>query len=65
MAVIRYSGRWTLKGYQQHLEKLQSWMDGQGLEPVGEPVWARYNSPFSLWFMRRNEILVPIGDGPD
>lgn len=65
MAVIRYSGRWTLKGYQQHLEQLQSWMDGQGLEAVGEPVWARYNSPFSLWFMRRNEILVPIGDGPD
>jgi effector-binding domain-containing protein len=63
MAAIRYSGRWTLKGYQQHLDELQSWMVEQGLEAVGEPVWARYNSPFSLWFMRRNEILIPIEGG--
>ena len=65
MAVIRYSGRWTQEGYQQHLEQLQAWMAEQELEAVGEPVWARYNSPFSLWFMRRNEILIPVDDDAD
>lgn len=60
MAAIRYSGGWSAKRYRQHLAKLESWMAERGLEAVGGAVWARYNSPFALWFMRRNEILVPI-----
>ena len=47
-------------GVSHHLEKLESWMRGKGLAPAGDPVWARYNSPFSLWFLRRNEILIPV-----
>jgi hypothetical protein len=27
---------------------------------MGEPVWARYNPPFMPWFLRRNEILLPV-----
>ena len=30
------------------------------LKVIGEPVWARYNPPFTPWFLRRNEILIPI-----
>jgi len=26
----------------------------------GEPVWARYNAPFTPWFLRRNEVLIPV-----
>jgi hypothetical protein len=26
----------------------------------GEPVLARYNPPFTPWFMRRNEVLIPV-----
>ena len=61
MAVVRYSGRWTERNYVEHLEELQEWVTEQGLQVVGEPVWARYNGPFMPWFMRRNEILLPIG----
>ena len=60
-AAIRYSGTWSEKSYKKHLAKLLEWMESEDLEAVGEPVWARYNSPFTPWFMRRNEILIPIG----
>jgi hypothetical protein len=35
-------------------------MAKQGLEPAGEAVWARYNPPFTPWFLRRNEVLIPV-----
>jgi len=31
-----------------------------GWKRLGTPVWARYNPPFMPWFMRRNEILIPV-----
>ena len=59
-AVIRYSGFWSEERYSEHLRELRAWIAAQGLEPTGEPVWARYDPPFKPWFMRRNEILVPV-----
>lgn len=59
-AAIRYSGRWTEKSYKKHLALLQEWIASENFEVVGEPVWARYNAPFTPWFARRNEILIPI-----
>ena len=63
VAAVRYSGSWSEKGYRRNLEELESWMRAKGLAPAGDPVWARYNSPFSLWFLRRNEILIPVATG--
>ncbi len=60
-AAIRYSGSWSEKAYNKQLSLLQEWIDAQELEVTGEPIWARYNAPFIPWFMRRNEILIPIG----
>jgi hypothetical protein len=60
MAAVRYSGFWSEEGFMQNKLELESWIEQQGLMIVGEPVWARYNSPFSLWFLRRNEILIPV-----
>ena len=59
-AVVRYSGFWSEKGYQEHLRELQSWIAAQNLEVAGDPVWARYDPPFKPWFMRRNEIVIPV-----
>ena len=58
---IRYSGFWSEKNYQQQLERLTRWMAQKGLEPKGSAVWARYDPPFMPWFLRTNEILIPIG----
>ena len=59
-AVIRYSGFWSEERYLEHLEQLQAWIERNQLEAAGEPIWARYNAPFTPWFMRRNEILIPL-----
>lgn len=59
-AAIRYSGTWSEKAYNKHLSELLEWMESENLEALEDPVWARYNAPFTPWFMRRNEILIPI-----
>jgi len=63
MAAIRYSGFWSEKNYQRHKLKLESWIKETDLKILGDPRWARYNPPFTPWFMRRNEILIPVADG--
>jgi hypothetical protein len=60
MAAVRYSGFWSEKRYLKHKLELESWIRQKSLTIEGDPIWARYNSPFSLWFMRRNEILIPV-----
>jgi hypothetical protein len=60
IAAVRYSGFWSEKNYTKNMLKLVAWMQGQGLESVGEPIWARYNAPFVPWFMRRNEVLIQV-----
>tara|TARA_B110000503_G_scaffold18523_1_gene27319 strand:- start:3790 stop:4305 length:516 start_codon:yes stop_codon:yes gene_type:complete len=60
VASMRYSGFWTEKSYLHHLYLLSRWISSQGLQISGTPIWARYNAPYMPWFMRRNEILIPI-----
>jgi hypothetical protein len=60
VAAIRYSGSWSRKRYLEQEAKLRSLLEERGLEATGEPVFARYNSPFALWFLRRNEVLIPV-----
>jgi effector-binding domain-containing protein len=59
-AVIRYSGTWSESKFRKHLAELEDWMASQRFEAAGGPVWARYNAPFTPWFLRRNEILIPV-----
>jgi hypothetical protein len=60
VAVIRYSGTWGKKRYEKHATKLMEWISSKGWKIIGAEVWARYNPPFLPWFMRRNEILIPV-----
>lgn len=60
MAAIRYSGTWSLKRFEEHKQKLEEWIVTRGLKPLAEPVWARYDPPFKPWFLRRNEVLIPV-----
>lgn len=60
MAVIRYSGSWSEARFQAHKQRLEHWIQAKGYQAIGAASWARYNPPFTLWFLRRNEILIPI-----
>jgi hypothetical protein len=60
VAAVRYSGLWSEQRFLRHKQKLENWMGDNNLKRIGEPVWARYNPPFTPWFLRRNEILIPI-----
>jgi hypothetical protein len=60
VAAVRYSGFWSEEKYLLHMEKLGKWITDKGFAVSGEPIWARYNSPFTLWFLRRNEVLIPV-----
>jgi hypothetical protein len=60
VASWRYSGRWTESKYRESEARLREQMAKRDLEASGEPTLARYNPPFTPWFMRRNEVLVPV-----
>ena len=59
-AVIRYSGTWSQSNYLEHLAALKASLQAQGVATQGEPVLARYNAPFTPWFMRRNEVWLAL-----
>jgi len=60
MAAHRYSGTWSRERYREHERILLEAVRGAGLEPVGVPIFARYNPPMTPWFLRRNEVLVEV-----
>jgi len=59
-AVIRYSGTWSQSNYLSHLAELKASLAAAGVVTQGEPVLARYNAPFTPWFMRRNEVWLAL-----
>lgn len=62
LAVWRYSGRWTEENFREHERELRAKMAALGLqaEPGDSAIIARYDAPFIPWFMRRNEVLIPV-----
>ena len=59
-AVIRFSGRATEERVDAHWEILTAFLEEQKIETAGRPTLNQYNPPWTLPFMRRNEIIIPI-----
>jgi hypothetical protein len=64
VAVFRFSGFWSDSNSNDHLARLQAALSAAKLVPTGQPVYSRYDPPFTPWFMRRNEIWLPLKDPP-
>jgi hypothetical protein len=60
MAAVRYSGTWSKASYQKNKAMLEEYIQKRGLTQTGKAVWARYDPPFMPWFLRRNEVLIPV-----
>ncbi|MEQ1767329.1 MAG: heme-binding protein [Methylotenera sp.] len=57
-AVLRFSG---LAGEEKTAKKtaeLLAWLKSKNITPIGTPELARYNPPWTLPFLRRNEVMV-------
>jgi hypothetical protein len=58
-AVISFSGLVDAGKMRSKSALLQQWMNQHSLIATGTPQLARYNPPWTLPFLRRNEILIP------
>lgn len=59
-AVLRYSGNLREEKYQQKTTELLDMVNKRGLQTIGIPFSAGYNPPWTLPFLKRNEVLVKI-----
>ena len=57
-AVIRFSGFTGEDKIARKTADLMTWLESEGIIPIGKPELARYNPPWTLPFLRRNEVMV-------
>ncbi|MBZ0088904.1 MAG: heme-binding protein, partial [Thermoanaerobaculia bacterium] len=60
MAVLKFSGLTGDERVALKTERLRALLKDHNLSPVGEPSLARYDPPWTPWFMRRNEVMVLV-----
>jgi effector-binding domain-containing protein len=60
VAVLRFSGRWTESSFKKKSEELLEELRKAGVKTKGTVFAMLYNSPFTPWFMRRNEVAAEV-----
>lgn len=58
--VIKFSGFSSNENVAEHEEKLLQYIQANQLQILGVPKYAFYNPPWTLPFLRRNEIMVEL-----
>ena len=59
-AVIQFSGWASAEKSDENWQQLRRFLIAEGIDITGEPTLNQYNPPWTLPFMRRNEIIVPV-----
>lgn len=59
-AVLRFSGFVNERTLAEKTDELRAWITKQKITPQGIFSLARYNPPWTLWFLRRNEVMVSV-----
>ena len=60
VAVIRFSGVANPGAFEMQARALDAWLKRRALPAVGPATLAQYDPPWTLWFLRRNEVLIPV-----
>ncbi|RZA13242.1 MAG: hypothetical protein EOP10_30095 [Proteobacteria bacterium] len=60
MAVLRFSGTSSEENIQEAEAELKEWVRASLYEPLSEPIFAQYDQPFTVPFLRRNEVQIEI-----
>jgi hypothetical protein len=60
VAVLRFSGRATDANVSRHRQALAARLEAEGIRWRGEWLLNQYNPPWTLPFLRRNEIWVEV-----
>jgi hypothetical protein len=58
LAALRYSGFWSQSNDAAQFERLAAALRSNKMSWIGEPQYARYNPPWTPWFLRRNEVWL-------
>lgn len=59
-AAASFSGRWTAKNYLDHAGALGEAAEAAGFTVLGLPRFARFDPPYTPWFLRRNEVIQTV-----
>ena len=60
-AVLRFKGYRSAKNEANALAQLRGWMKAQDLPENSPPIFAYFNPPWTLWFLRHNEVMIRVG----
>ncbi|MBS1117896.1 MAG: uncharacterized protein H6Q90_124 [Deltaproteobacteria bacterium] len=60
VAAVRFRGRFTRDNVQRHERDLLSQLVDAGLSARGSVAFAAYDSPFTIPFLRRNELWIEV-----
>ncbi|CAN5240693.1 heme-binding protein [soil metagenome] len=62
VAAARFTGRWSSGAYEKHRDALLAALVDAGLTPIGDAWFARFDPPYTPWFLRHNEVLVEVAE---
>ncbi len=60
IAVLTYSGLRSERKFEHNTTRLNDWLAGKGLEALSGPSYAGYDPPWTLPFLRRNEVMITV-----
>ncbi|NTV66460.1 MAG: heme-binding protein [Chlorobaculum sp.] len=60
VAVVTFSGLHSAANLEKYGRQLQAWLKKQGYRPISEPKLASYDPPWTIPFLRRNEVQIMI-----
>jgi hypothetical protein len=61
VASIGIRGGYSKESFEKHAQQLREWLKSQPkYQAVGEAYAAYWNSPFTIWFLKRAEVHLPV-----